>query len=123
METKYESNKELLFQLLDEAQELASKYSGGYSNTFLSAEEFHIALTESIEKLKNGDKEQLKKLHIWFAPTCDWDDFIQIDGLEIGNKLYEIIYEIIKNENNIVPARPTSKEKPRKLLNWFLRTK
>ena len=82
MKNKYESKTTLLFKLLDEAQELAGKYTGGYSNTFLSAKEFNIALTESIIKLKNGDKKQLNRLHIWFAPTCTWDDFIGNTGID-----------------------------------------
>ena len=124
MENKYEAKKELLFKLLDEAQELAGKYTGGYSNAFLSAEEFHIALKESIIKLKNGDLQQLNRLDIWFAPTCSWDDFVGNAGIELGNEIYEIIYEIIKTEKNITTVRPTliednEKSRLQSFLNWL----
>ena len=124
MENKYESKKTLLFKLLDEAEEIAGKYNGGYSNAFLSAEEFHIALKESIIKLKNGDKQQLNRLHIWFAPTCAWDDFVGNTGIELGNEIYEIIYEIIKTEKNITTIRPTliednEKSRLQSFLNWL----
>ena len=110
MENKYESKKTLLFKLLDEAQELAGKYTGGYSNAFLSAEEFYIALRESIIKLKNGDLQQLNRLHTWFAPTCSWDDFVGNAGIELANEIYEIINEIVKTEKNITIGRSLSKE-------------
>ena len=128
MENKYESKKELLFKLLDEAQEIAGKYTGGYSSAFLSAEEFHIALKESIIKLKNGDKQQLNRLHIWFAPTCTWDDFVGNTGIELGNEIYEIIDEIVKTEKNTTIGRSALKEdneksRIRKFLNWLFSKK
>jgi hypothetical protein len=124
MENKYEAKKTLLFKLLDEAQEIAGKYTGGYSN----AEEFHIALKESIIKLKNGDKQQLNRLHIWFAPTCTWNDFVGNTGIELGNEIYEIIDEIVKTEKNITIGRSALKEDNEKsrlqsLLNWLFRKK
>ncbi len=87
-----------LFLLLDEAEELASQYTGGYSNAFFSAEEFHLALANSISKLKNGDKDQIKILWLWFAPTCSWDDFVINDGIVLGNKIFELLDELQVNK-------------------------
>ena len=124
MENKYKAKKVLLFKLLDEAQVLEGEYSGGYSTTFLSAEEFHIALKESIIKLKNGDLQQLNRLHIWFAPTCSWDDFVGNAGIELGNEIYELVNEILNTEKNITSNQNSSKEANEKskiqiFLNWL----
>jgi len=81
---------------LESAEELLSEFSGGYSGKFLSAEEFHSALCDRIEKLKSNDFNVLDDLWIWFAPTCQWDDFVGLDGLELGNKIYEQIDRLIK---------------------------
>ncbi len=86
-----------LYLLLDEAEELASQYTGGYSNAFFSAEEFHLALASSIAKLKDGDKDQINILWLWFAPTCSWDDFITNDGIVLGNKIFELLDELKVN--------------------------
>ena len=87
---------ERLYGLLDQANELASQFSGGYSNNFSSAEEFHSALDESINKLKAGDYDQIDKLYIWFAPTCDWDDFIHKEGESLANEISELLSDLKK---------------------------
>lgn len=88
---------ERLIKLLDEAEKLAGQFSGGHSNNFLSAQEFHIALTDSINKLKSGDNDQLNYLCLWFAPTCDWDDFIHQDGENLANEIYPLVTELRKS--------------------------
>ncbi len=85
-----------LIILLDQAEHLVSEYKGGYSGEFLSAEEFHQALFNSIDKLKQGDKTQLAKIHIWFLPTSSWDDFTPNDGQDLGNEISELLSKIIK---------------------------
>jgi hypothetical protein len=92
-----------LIDLLDEAEKLASEFCGGYSGQFLSAEEFHNALSDSIKKFKLGDKNQLDKLHIWFLPTSCWDDFIGKDGQDLANEISGILsnqtkHPLIKNQ-------------------------
>lgn len=82
------SSLQSLFSLLDKAEALVAQFTGGYSNQFLSAEEFHAAMRESIVQLKNGQHEELNKLYSWFAPTCSWDDFTQRDGQELGNQIF-----------------------------------
>lgn len=82
---------ERLFKLLDQAQQLSGEYTGGYSYYFSSAQEFHATLTQCIQKLKEGDDTQLKEMHIWFAPTCDWDDLVGMDGVGLGNEIYELL--------------------------------
>jgi hypothetical protein len=86
-----------LLKLLDEAEKLAGQFSGGYSNNFLSAQEFHSALADSIKKLKAGDYDQLNELWLWFAPTCDWDDFIHKDGEDLANEIHPLVTELRKS--------------------------
>lgn len=76
-----------LIEDLEKAEIIASQYSGGYSERFLSAEEFHAALKDKIKKLKEGKYFVIDELNIWFLPTSDWDDFIGEEGIEIGNKI------------------------------------
>ena len=84
-----------LFDLLDEAEQLAGQFSGGYSNRFSSADEFHQALTKSITELKQGNTAVLYDIWIWFAPTCDWDDFIGRDGQDLANKIYSLLCKLV----------------------------
>jgi hypothetical protein len=91
------SKLELLLKLLDEAEKLAKEFSGGYSNNFSSAQEFHAALADSIAKLKTGDNDQLNYFCLWFAPTCDWDDLIRQDGEDLANKIYPLSAELRKS--------------------------
>jgi hypothetical protein len=80
-----------LIDLLDKAELLASEFQGGYSGQFLSAEEFHQALFDSINKFKLGDKTQLDKLHIWFLPTSCWDDFVGKEGQDLANEIIALL--------------------------------
>src|SRR6478736_6523648 len=88
---------ESLVILLDKAEHLVSEFRGGYSNQFFSAEEFHSALVESTKRLKAGDEEEISKLVSWFAPTCQWDDFTGRDGIDLGNSIYQLLYELKKS--------------------------
>jgi len=83
-----------LITLLEEAANLISEFTGGYSNQFSSAEEFHEALVESIEKLKNGDETQLETLVSWFYPTSSWDEFVGYPGMDLANKISEMLSKI-----------------------------
>jgi len=89
---KYKLNH--LFRLLDDAEKLANQFTGGYSNQFRSAEEFHLALADSIAKLKSDDNEQIDRLWLWFAPTCTWDDFIGLEGVNLGQEIIEILSDL-----------------------------
>lgn len=87
--------KQLILQL-EEAEQLAAQFSGGYSNNFISAEELHTALSENIIKLKDGETAGLNKLWLWFAPTCDWDTLIREDGLVLGETIFAFLSELKK---------------------------
>lgn len=82
--------------LLDKAEKLASEFQGGYSGQFFSAEEFHQALFDSINKFKQGDNTQLDQLHIWFLPTSCWDDFIGIEGQALANEISGLLSTLTK---------------------------
>jgi hypothetical protein len=86
-----QTNHTKLIDLLDKAKKLAGEFQGGYSGQFFSAEEFHQALFDSINKCKQGDKTQLDKLHIWFLPTSCWDYFIGKDGQYLANKITQLL--------------------------------
>lgn len=86
-----ETDNTKLIALLEKAAHLAGQFSGGYSGQFLSAEEFHSALVESIAKLKSGDHSQLEKLNIWFLPTSCWDDFVGSHGQDLANEISELL--------------------------------
>lgn len=87
-------DKNRLIELLDKAEYLAKQFSGGYSGHFLSTEEFHKSLVDSIAKLKSGDLSQLDKLYLWFLPTSCWDDFIGSDGQDLGKTIFELVTKI-----------------------------
>jgi hypothetical protein len=93
-----ETNSKKLIELLDKAEHLAGQFSGGYSGQFLSAEEFHSALVDSITKLKSGDNSQLDKLNIWFLPTSCWDDFVGRDGQDLANQISDLLVKMTSNE-------------------------
>jgi hypothetical protein len=86
-----------LLPLLDEAAVFVGGITGGYSNRFTSAEEFHKALLLSIEKLRLGDINEIETLWIYFAPTCAWDDFTHYDGLKLCNQIFELLDKINKS--------------------------
>lgn len=80
-----------LIDLLKRANSLLSEFSGGYSGEFMSSEEFHEKLTETIVYLEESKLEYLLDIVVWFAPTSRWDDFV---GLHDTEKLADQIYEI-----------------------------
>ena len=71
---------------LKQAEKILSEYSGGYSGEHLSAEEFHKDLVYRINKLEGGDNTVIEDLWIWFAPTCQWDDFV--GNVDLGEKIF-----------------------------------
>lgn len=95
----YDLKLQQLIKLLDEAEQLAGQFTGGYSDHFFSAQEFHSALKESVNKLKAGDIEQLNNLWLWFAPTYDWDDFIHQDGEDLANAIHPLVTELKESLN------------------------
>jgi len=72
---------------LKKAEKILSEYSGGYSGKHISAEEFHKDILERIKRLENGDKSVIEDLWIWFAPTCQWDDFV--GNIELGERIFQ----------------------------------
>jgi hypothetical protein len=83
-----------LIKLLVKAEKMISQYQGGYSQEYLSAQEFHNDLKDAIEVYKNGDNSTLDKFYIWFAPTCQWDDFIGKSGEKIADEIFEIVCKL-----------------------------
>ena len=82
--------KELLTKL-NEAYEILSKLSGGHSGEFLSAEEFSAAFQHKIKEIENGNKKAIQEVYYWFAPTCEWDDFVTENNNELGNTIFELL--------------------------------
>lgn len=87
-----------LLELLDEAEKLAGKFSGGYSSMFDSAENFHQALQIAVQKLKAGDNSQLTIIYFWFGPTSAWDTFVGMDGKDLANEIDSILTPLVRNK-------------------------
>jgi len=87
-----------LILLLNEAKQLAARYTGGVWYHFDSAEDFHRTLKEIITHLRNGDVSDLDNLQLYFAPTGVWDQFIRSDGEDMANKIYELLKTLPKAE-------------------------
>ncbi len=77
---------------LKKAEKILSEYSGGYSGEYLSTEEFHEDLIDRIKKLENGDESVIEDLWIWFAPTCQWDDFV--GDIDLGERIFQRLNKI-----------------------------
>lgn len=88
-----------LIKLLDKAEHLSGQISGGYSGQFLSAEEFHSALADSISKFKSGDNSQIDILINWFLPTSCWDDFVGWDGQDLANQISDLLEKMTNEES------------------------
>lgn len=84
---KEKSNIKLLIIDLKKAEKILIDYSGGYSGVHLSAEEFHKDLINNIVELENGNTNVIENLWIWFAPTCQWDDFV--GDVKLGEKIFQ----------------------------------
>lgn len=87
---------ETLLKDLQKAQLLLNSYTGGYLGKYGSTEEFLADLEKNIKSLQNGDNSSLRELWILFAPTSTWDDFTGIDGMTLGNQIFEQLDKIIK---------------------------
>ena len=70
------------------AKKILSKYSGGCSGEFTSAEDFHEELVKAIDKIELGNETDLSDFFYWFAPASEWDNFVGKEGEEIGNKIF-----------------------------------
>lgn len=77
---------------LKKAERILTEYSGGYSGEHLSAEEFHKDLVDRITKLENGDERVIEELWVWFAPTCQWDDFV--GNIDLGERIFKRLNRI-----------------------------
>ena len=89
-------NKNRLLKLLDKSEKMVSKYEGGYSGEYLSAQEFHTDLKAAITDYRNGNDKKLDLFYIWFAPTCQWDDFVGKEGESLANEIFEIVNKLKK---------------------------
>lgn len=74
---------------LREAVILASRYEGGCSSQFDSAEDFHRALSEKVDRLESGDVSALPTLRLWFLPTSAWDTFTGPEGMDLANEILD----------------------------------
>jgi hypothetical protein len=90
---------ENLITELEAAEKYLSEFSGGWSNEFMSAEEFHAAFKKELTALKKDHKRSLSTFVIWFMPTSEWDDLTNSDSLstEFGNRIYKLLLESDRN--------------------------
>lgn len=83
---------------LKAAHALVSRFTGGYSEGFFSAEEFSAALGKAIRELELGNEEVLRDIQLWFLPTSDWDDFVGQEGVQLGEDVSRIIDQCMKTK-------------------------
>ena len=88
-----------LFADLHLAEKMLSEFKGGYSNKFSSAEEFYKAFVEELYEIEKDNVADFTQIWNWFAPTCDWDDFTGMDGLELGNRIFSRVDNWKKNHD------------------------
>ena len=87
-----------LFNDLEQAEEILSTLTGGYSSKFNSVEDFLNEFVEELYDLKSQNVPDFEQICMWFAPTSTWDDFVGINGIELANRIYERAKRW--NENN-----------------------
>lgn len=90
------ANKKRLLLLLEESERMVSNYRGGHSGNYLSAQEFHQDLKAAITAYKNGNEQTLHLFCNWFAPTCEWDDFVGAAGSDLANEIVELVNTLKK---------------------------
>lgn len=81
------NNLHTLINDLKQAEKVLSEFTGGYSGMYISSEDFHLDLRDSINKLENGNTEVINELWIWFAPTSHWDNFV--GDVALGEKIFQ----------------------------------
>lgn len=84
----------LLIFDLKKAEKILAEYSGGYSGEHFSAEDFRTDFVDRIEKFQKGDESVIDELWLWFAPTCQWDDFV--GDVELGNRIFKRLNKLKK---------------------------
>ena len=89
------SDLKQLVLLLEKAVQLSAEFSGGHSPNFLSAEEFHATLAGAVQRIKENHMTELEKIYTWFLPASAWDDFVDIDGLDLGNEISELVTKLV----------------------------
>jgi hypothetical protein len=92
-------NRNVLIKELKEAYQLASQYEGGYSGDFLDAKDFAKALNDAIAVFESGDDSCVKNLWLWFAPTTEWDNFVGLEGMDLGNSIFKKLDLYLKEQN------------------------
>jgi hypothetical protein len=98
--TAGEEDLNKLITLFDQAEEMAAKFHGGSSEQFHSVQEFNTALKNSIFRFRQGDTSELNKLFNWFSPARDWDAFCNLEGIDLGNEVYEILLDwMVRNKD------------------------
>lgn len=50
-----------------------------------------------IHELERGNEEIVDDLFLWFLPTSDWDDFIKMEGLELGQRVSVLLAKCREN--------------------------
>lgn len=95
MEIKKMQIKNILIQDLKQAQQIASHFTSGYSDSFSSAETFQQAFSETISRFENGDDSAIEDLWLWFTPTSCWDNFV--GEANLGNRIFERLKELKKS--------------------------
>jgi hypothetical protein len=88
-----------LIKDLEKAEIYLSKFKGGYSESYLCAEDFHKDFKLELEELKNGNEKKILTFFDWFLPTFEWDDFTNSDenSVQIGVNIFNQLKKLKPN--------------------------
>lgn len=47
----------------------------------------------AVNEFENDNEAIVEDLYLWFLPTGDWDDFVKLEGLELGQRVSDLLAE------------------------------
>ena len=89
-----------LINELEKAEKILSEYSGGHSGDYFCATDFNKDYVLNLNKIKSDFNMNLKPdlgfMYRSFLPTCEWDDFVGSEGINIANRILKKIEKLKK---------------------------
>ncbi len=73
--------------MIDTAIDILEEYTGGFSGTYNSVEEFRESLMKRVRKIERGDITPLTSIYIDFLPSEAWDNFVGNEGAKLADKI------------------------------------
>lgn len=89
-----------LTSLLDESIIIAGQFKGKQLHYYLDPESFQKEIKTITLRLKNNELDVLNTLYNWFDPYSEWHNEMSEEGKVLGNKIHEIVSELIAENNS-----------------------